>query len=218
MPFTTRHAGRQALALLTLVACHHAGATTADSHSQATVFDFYGHPSWLLETTSSVPHFTVDGVDVSVKAFVGGTQALVDMAWGGLGVTTAKGGNGGAISQSESLQFTFSQPVTLAALWVSGWDSSLLGSLDRATLSWGNQSVSLGQGAEGLLVKHFDLAQATATSFTLKGEGLLTQFRVAGLQLANPNCQVPEPGAWALMGLGLVGLGGVAARRRQPAA
>ncbi len=173
---------------------HHAGAT----------FDFYGETLWD-KTASSLTFSGDGGVSLTVKALVNGAQGLVDLGFEGLGVTSAGGHNPGAVSKGETLQLVFSQSVDLRGLILSDWH----GALDHATLSWGDQSVSLG-GGKGFLVKTFDLSNAVGTQFTLSGLGSLTGFRLAGLQLANPNCgAVPEPGTWALMGLGLVGIGGL---------
>ncbi len=180
------------------------------THHAGTTFDFYGE-TLLSKTASSMTFRGGSGLTVTVTALVNGMQGLVDASFEGLGVGSKSGLNLGSVNKGESLQLVFNQSVDLGGLVLSDWS----GLLDHATLSWGKQSVSLGNGS-GLLLKSFDLSNAVGTQFTLSGLGSLTGFRLAGLQLADPNCGVvPEPGTWALMGLGLVGIGGLRRARRQ---
>jgi PEP-CTERM motif len=179
-----------------------------DHHDSDTTFDF--HAETLKGKTASSLSFSEDGVGLTVKALVNGTPGLVDFGFEGLGVSSKSLLNLGPVTKGESLQLVFNQTVTLDKLILSEWT----GLLDHATLSWGTQSVSLGSG-HGIVLKTFDLSNAVGTQFTLSGLGALTGFRLAGLQLASTSGVVPEPGTWALMGLGLVGIAAVNQKRRR---
>jgi len=183
-------------------------ATTLVSTSTVRSFDFYANGGSFLDTTSSVPSFTVGDLSVTLKAFVSGKQGLVDLRWDGIGVTNDSWLNAGAITQDESLQFTFSKAVSLKSLGLSSWDV-----LDTATLSWGTQSIKLHGGLLSA-VDGYCLDNVVGTTFTLTGTGLLTHFRLAGLQTSAP--AVPEPSTWALLGLGLLGVAAKRQRRMAP--
>jgi hypothetical protein len=181
-------------------------ATTLVSTSTVRSFDFYANGGSFLDTTSSVPSFTVGDLSVTLKAFVSGKQGLVDLRWDGIGVTNDSWFNEGAITANESLQLTFSKAVSLKSLGLSSWDL-----LDTATLSWGAQSIKLNGGLLSA-VDGYCLDNVVGTTFTLTGTGLLTHFRLAGIQAQ----AVPEPSTWALLGLGLLGVAAKRQRRMAP--
>lgn len=185
-------------------------ATTSTATSAVRSFDFYANGGSFLDTTSSAPSFTVGDLSLTLKAFVSGKQGLVDLRWDGIGVTNDSWLNDGAITQNESLQFTFSKAVSLKSLGLSSW-----GLLDDATLSWGTQSIKLHGGLLSA-IDGYCLDNVVGTTFTLTGTGLLSHFRLAGLQASAP--AVPEPSTWALMGLGLLGVAAKRHRRMAPRA
>jgi hypothetical protein len=193
-----------ALAALAPLAAH---ATVPDS-----TFQFYFDGS-VFDQTSSAPSYTAGSLGVTIRGYVNGTQTLVDQRWDGLGVTSSNIFNVGEITSGESLVLTFNKAVNLSSLRFSLWENGLFDSLDHATISWGNTTVSLGNSNDnGLLLKTFALTNAISTTFTITGTGVLSSFRLAGI---NATAAVPEPATYALMGLGLVGI--MAARRRQQA-
>lgn len=188
--------------------CGLAGQSAQATFGPAPTFDFYAHGGPVLDQTSTAPHFIAGDLDLTVKAFVGSTQALVDLRWDGLGVTTNSFFNTGEITQGETLQLSFNKAVTLSGLGFSLWDNGLFDSLDHATLSWGGKSLALGNSDTIGLVNVFKLNNVVGTTFTLTGTGLLSHFRLAGIQAQ----AVPEPATWGLMALGLAGVAAV--RRR----
>lgn len=175
-------------------------------------FDFYlDGGSDVFTTTSSAPGFVSGGIGLTVTAKkANGTAGLVGDRWDGLGVVSSTL-DSSEIETNESLILTFSQAVNLSSLQLSNWQH--LG-LDKATLSVGSTTVNLGSNNSGLVLDTFSFSGLSGTQFILKGAstGLVsvTSFRLAGLTVS----PVPEPGTWALMAAGLVGVAAVRARRR----
>lgn len=179
--------------------------------ASAASFDFAG-PTIANNQNSFT--FSSGGINVTVTAGSG----QVSSYWEGLGVK-----NGlfdvTPLGNNESLTFTFNQTVTLGGLsmrqWEPGADEALL------TTNKGQDVVisGAGVGANGAtLVDYFTFATPLVlNSFTIKGTNGVTQAYVLGLQNVNaytPPAEVPVPAAAWLMGSALMGLAGIARRRK----
>lgn len=172
-------------------------------------FDFYlDGGSGLLDTVSNSPSFSSGGIGLTVTAKQSsGAAAQVANRWDGLSVSSGTILETGDISSGESLILTFNKVVNLTGLQLSLWDRLI----DDATLTVGSKTIDLGAtSSSGLIINEFSFSNLSGTQFVIKGNGLLTSFRLAGVTVN----AVPEPSTWALMGLGLAGLAFARARRR----
>jgi hypothetical protein len=157
---------------------------------------------------SNSPSFSSGGIGLTVTAKQSsGAAAQVANRWDGLSVSSGTILETGDISSGESLILTFNKVVNLTGLQLSLWDRLI----DDATLTVGSKTIDLGAtSSSGLIINEFSFSNLSGTQFVIKGNGLLTSFRLAGVTVN----AVPEPSTWALMGLGLAGLAFARARRR----
>lgn len=198
------------LAGLTLVALCPLGAHATTSPT----FDFYGEGP-LLDQTSRLPLFKSGSLSLEVSAKTNSGVANVVLSNTGLGVEGGLLGNDIEGETGDTLTLSFSQTVRLTGIQLSYWDRDFLFTGDRATLSWGGRTITLGEGSyagtNDILYTTIGLSDVVGQTFTLKASGK-SDFRLAGLFVTPA---VPEPGAWATMALGLVGVAAVAGRRRR---
>lgn len=156
------------------------------------------------------------------------------------GIGCADGGcsniiTGSGFNSTEQLTFTFSEKVKLDSISLTQWENNLLGFGDAATLVFydGNTQVgsqflqNSGQGT-GDLIDNFALGGIELTRFSItayKGKKTVggnsnvtawSAFYVHHLDFTPipPAPVVPIPAAAWLMGSGLLGLAGLARRRR----
>lgn len=143
------------------------------------------------------------GITLNVTGPSLGSGLDLTRSTAGVGVTTGLLDVGG-IGDGESLTLTFSQMVNLSSLRLADWDL-----VDKATLTWTGGSANL--VGDGLISTDTEtLTGAVGTVFKLTGSGALTTFKLNGLTAV---AAVPEASTYAMMALGLVGIGFVARRR-----
>lgn len=159
----------------------------------------------LIDSTSVAPNFNGTTLSVTVRGYAAG-GAQKDVAINSLGVGVDTGLlDAGEVNSSlgndpgEYLTLSFNKAVQLNSLDFSLWEQGF----DKATLSWGSNSVSLTQDLQSL-------SNVVGSTFTLRATGLASSFRLLNI---NAVAAVPEPATYALMGLGLAGIA-VARRRR----
>jgi len=185
----------------------------SSTFAQATIqppvtFDFYKDGgAGLIDSVSYSPNFVSGSLGLTVTAKrADGSTAQVANRWDGLGVDDGGWFSLGEVTGGESLVLTFNKAVNLTKLQFSMWERGF----DDATFSGGGKTFDLGSlSSSGLIINEFGFNSLSGTQFVLKGDGGLTKFRLAGV---SATAAIPEPGTWALMGLGLAGLAFV--RRR----
>lgn len=206
-----KHAIALAFSAVLPVAAH---ATVPSS-----TFNFYFDGA-VFDTVSTAPSYVSGNLQLTVRAFDASGKALqVSSDFTGLGATSGgfleSGGlNAGSLfggAPGEYLTLTFNKAVNVSSVRLSGWSDGVLGlGAESGTFTAGTKSFALGSNNDhGLLLTTFATTGATGTVFKLQATGK-SEFRLGGL---NVTAAVPEPGSYALMALGLVGIGLVARRR-----
>lgn len=139
---------------------------------------------------------------------------------------------GSGFNSTEELTFVFSQKVKLNSVSLRQWENALLGFGDAATVTWyvGNTTTvastqlltNSGQGT-GDLLDNFFFTNREVNRFSIKsykgtknvnGSNVTAWSAFYVHSLDYSKIAVPVPGAAWLMGSALVGLAGVARRRR----
>ena len=154
--------------------------------------------------------FTVDGIKLTVTTPTG---TVVNTASTGLGVRRTAGEdtsmNSDAINEGKDiLIFTFDKAVKLTNMSMTAWQNGSL--LDQADLTYNGTTTRLPNTGPNFTFNPTYYPGVYVTSFTLTAKGSGTAFRVSSLGVT----EVPVPAAAWLMGSGLLGVAGVARRRR----
>lgn len=174
-------------------------AATLPALTQAADFNLTGGSGSTAKVTVASGGITLNVTGPSL-----GTGLDVTRSASGLGVSTGLLDVAG-VGDGESLTLTFSQMVNLSSLRLADWDL-----VDKATLSWtGGSATLIGDGI--ISTDTETLSGAVGNVFKLTGSGALTTFKLNGLTAV---AAVPEASTYAMMALGLVGIGFVARRRR----
>lgn len=157
-------------------------------------------------STAGSYSFSNGGIGVTVTA--PGEQA--SYYWEGVGVSTGAF-NLKTLQNNESLTLSFDQTVRLNALSFRQWENGF----DQVVLNSTAGSLTLGYSdytTDGVLVDWFEFGSPLLVdSITLTGDSGATATWLRSVDVE----AVPVPAAAWLMGSALMGLGGVAARRRR---
>jgi hypothetical protein len=152
--------------------------------------------------------FTVDGIKLTVTTVTG------TVSNNGSGLGNARSGvesgsmNSDAINEGkDKLIFTFDKAVKLTSMTMTSWENGNL--LDQADVTYNGVTTRLPNTGP-----NFTFSYPTyVSSFTVTARGSGTAFRVGSLSVTGQPA-VPVPAAAWLMGSGLVGLAGLARRRK----
>jgi hypothetical protein len=153
--------------------------------------------------------FTIGGLQLTVTTPTG----TVNNASSGLGVKRSTledtSMNSDAINEGKDiLIFTFNKAVKLTNMTMTAWQNGNL--LDQADLTYNNVITRLPNTGPNFTFNPVYYPGIYVTSFKVTAKGSGTAFRISSLNVT----EVPVPAAAWLMGSGLLGLAGVARRRR----
>lgn len=183
-----------------------AGAITLVAASMASVTHSASFDLTNLSVSGNSYMTTSGGITLTVSTPTAGHNLACDCGFLGTDGLGASGGilDGAPLDNNESLQFTFSEDVTVGTLDLYGW-----GVGDSATVSSANGDINL---SGPLLVLNgmssFDLSSlGSISSFTVHSNALLGNFTVAGLSDVSTS-EVPVPAAAWLFGSAILGLFG----------
>lgn len=181
-----------------------AGALLAPLANAAN-FDFTGKGS-----AAAAANQTVGGITVTVTQEMGGNFGLGYLNLDGLGVKRTSGCCGGildGIQNNQTIKVSFSGLVNFGSITFRQWEGP-----DKIQLVSAGGNLTLDAETSAGSAETFDLSSLGAIdSFTLTGDSIGTVAFLAGL---NDVQEVPLPAAAWLFGSAVLGLGGMARRKR----
>lgn len=156
--------------------------------------------------------FNIDGITLTVTS----TAGSVNNSSSGLGVKRSSLESGDMNSDlinegKDTLVFTFSKAVKLNSFSMSAWQNG--SSLDQADLKYNGVTTRLPNSGPNFTFTPADYV--TSFSLTAKGGGTAFRVKTVGVTAQPVAPTVPVPAAAWLMGSGLVGLAGLARRKRK---
>lgn len=205
-----------AASVLTMAGISAASAATLNFNEWSGLY-----PDGLDHSAASYSQ-TVGGLTMTVTATGNASDKVAYRPNAGLGVLCTSGcfldspEMGSDLIKGEGrevLTFTFSQAVNLQKIGFYLFDNNI----DKARLSYGASSIDINSaptdnsGKPVVGFSQYSVGGAPlVTSFSVAARGSVTSFRISDITVNT----VPVPAAAWLMGSGLLGLAGVARRRR----